>query len=299
MPKRRSTSADYWTDLLSRVLIGGMKTLPYRYRVPAMGRFVSRVLAPAAGWDRRVRANLAHALPDLPEAEIRRLVRAVPDNVGRTLVEVYSGGELKRRLAGLRPTGPGLAALEQARAAGRPILFVTAHTGNFAALRPVLEAAGYPVAALYRPMDIAAFNEHYRAALAEMGEPLLPTDRKGLAAFVRNLSRGGNGFLLTDVYNIGGAPVTFFGQTAPSPVSAAKWALRYDALLVPAYSRRLPSGLDFEMIVDAPIPPGDPVEMTQQINDRLEAFVRDNLEQWFWIHRRWKPERDRGPEGAA
>ena len=32
----------------------------------------------------------------------------------------------------------------------------------------------------------------------------------------------------------------------------------------------------------------DPVTMTQQINDRLEAQVRQHMEQWFWIHRRWK-----------
>lgn len=299
MARHRNTTADYWTDLLSRGLIGAMRALPYATRVRTMGWVVSRLLAPVAGWDRRVRANLAHVCPDLPEAEVKRLMRAVPDNVGRTLIEVYSGEELKARLAGTAPTGPGVAAIAEARAAGRPILFVTAHTGNFAALRPVLEGAGYPVAALYRPMDIAAFNEHYRDALASMGEPLLPANRRGLAEFIRNLARGGNGFLLTDVYNIGGAPVTFFGKVAPSPVSAAKWALRYDALMVPAYSRRLANGLDFEMVVDAPIPHGDAVAMTQAVNDRLEAFVRENMDQWFWVHRRWKPERQAAAAAAT
>ena len=44
---------------------------------------------------------------------------------------------------------------------------------------------------------------------------------------------------------------------------------------------------------EAPIPPGDPVEMTQAINDNLEGWVRRHMDQWFWIHRRWKPERKR------
>jgi KDO2-lipid IV(A) lauroyltransferase len=31
--------------------------------------------------------------------------------------------------------------------------------------------------------------------------------------------------------------------------------------------------------------------MTQALNDSLAARVRAHPEQWFWIHRRWKPER--------
>ena len=33
--------------------------------------------------------------------------------------------------------------------------------------------------------------------------------------------------------------------------------------------------------------------LTQEVNDRLERMVRANMVQWFWIHRRWKPERER------
>ncbi|MFN3208955.1 MAG: hypothetical protein ACE369_08140 [Roseovarius sp.] len=40
--------------------------------------------------------------------------------------------------------------------------------------------------------------------------------------------------------------------------------------------------------------------MTREFNARLEAAVRDNMEQWFWIHRRWKdgtgPLADRGAD---
>jgi KDO2-lipid IV(A) lauroyltransferase len=28
--------------------------------------------------------------------------------------------------------------------------------------------------------------------------------------------------------------------------------------------------------------------MTQALNDSLEALVRQHLDQWLWIHRRWK-----------
>jgi KDO2-lipid IV(A) lauroyltransferase len=28
--------------------------------------------------------------------------------------------------------------------------------------------------------------------------------------------------------------------------------------------------------------------MTQEFNDRLEVMVRQHMDQWFWVHRRWK-----------
>jgi KDO2-lipid IV(A) lauroyltransferase len=46
--------------------------------------------------------------------------------------------------------------------------------------------------------------------------------------------------------------------------------------------------LSFQIIVEAPIPHGTPEAMTQALNDSLEAIVRQNIDQWFWIHRRWK-----------
>ena len=104
--------------------------------------------------------------------------------------------------------------------------------------------------------------------------------------------RSGNAVaILLDQYVNDGAPLTFFGQTAPTSLSAAELALKYDALLVPGYGIRVAGG--FEVIVEASIPHSDPSTMTQAINDSLEGQVRQNMDQWLWIHRRWKPERQR------
>ena len=48
--------------------------------------------------------------------------RAVPDNVGRTLIEIYSGPEFIARAVSHPLTGPGVAALEQAHRDGRPVI---------------------------------------------------------------------------------------------------------------------------------------------------------------------------------
>lgn len=280
---------DHWAQNLAlRALIGGLLLLPYRWRVPLCGWVVSRILAPLAGYDRRVRDNLRHALPDLPEAEVRRLMRAVPDNVGRTVIEIYSGEEFVAHATAAAPEGPGVAALDRAHAEGRPVILVTGHFGNYDASRAALIARGFRIGALYRPMKNAYFNAHYVRAISRIGTPLFPRGPKGLAEMVRFLRSGGMLGLLVDQHMTHGARLSFFGQDAMTALSAAELALRYDAEVVPTYAIRAGNGLDFRIVVEAPIPRGTPEQMTQALNDSLEALVRQHLDQWFWIHRRWK-----------
>ena len=68
----------------------------------------------------------------------------------------------------------------------------------------------------------------------------------------------------------------------------AELALKYNAALIPVYGLRDPDGFGFRIIALEEIPHSDPVTMTQAVNDGLEALVRNNMDQWFWVHRRWK-----------
>ncbi|MDP2087053.1 MAG: lysophospholipid acyltransferase family protein [Gemmobacter sp.] len=295
--------ASGWRDRvqtgLVRGLIGLALALPYRWRVPVFGWAVARLVAPLAGWPARIRANLALVWPDLPQAEVARLCRAVPDSVGRTVIEIFSGREFIARAAATPPTGPGVAALEAAHAAGRPVVLVTGHFGNYDASRAALVARGYRVGALYMPMTNESFNRIYEAAIGRIGQPLFPRGAKGLGAMVRHLRGGGMVGMLIDHNMSHGAPLGFFGVEALTALSAAELALKYDALLVPTYGVRQADGLGFEIRVEAPIARGTPEAMTQALNDSLEALVRRHPDQWFWVHRRWKGGSGRRVPGQA
>lgn len=269
-------------------LIRGLLLLPYRWRVPLCGWVMAHLVAPLAGYRRRIRANLALILPDLPASEVRRITRAVPDNVGRTLIEIYSGPAFTARAASLPLTGAGVGILEAAHREGRPVVLVTGHFGNYDASRAALIARGFRVGALYNPMKNRAFNAHYVAAISAIGTPLFARGKRGLAEMVRHLRSGGMLGLLIDQHMSHGAELTFFGHRALTALSAAELALKYDALVIPTYGIRQPDGLSFQIVVEPPIPAGPPEAMTQALNDSLEALVRRHPEQWLWIHRRWK-----------
>lgn len=281
----------YLENLLIRGVLGAALAMPYQTRVRMMGWVMAYVVAPLAGYNRRVRENLAHVMPELPESEVKRLMRAVADNAGRTLIEIYSGADFIARMKDVTFEGPGVEIIEQARIARRPVILLTGHFGNYDVPRAALIAKGYDIGSLYNPMKNKFYNAHYVKAIGTIGQPLFPRGRKGYAKLLAHLKSGGMIGFLVDVYVHAGPILTFFGKPARTALSAAELALKYDALLVPIYGIRQPDGLTFRVRVEAPVPHGAPEVMTQALNDSLEAVTRHHMEQWFWIHRRWKPER--------
>lgn len=281
-------ASQYLTNLILRGLIGLALLMPYKTRVRTMGWLVQSVVAPLAGYRKRIRANLAHVMPELPESDVARLCRDVPNNAGRTLIELYSGAEFVARAQTAAMVGPGYAALEAARAAGRPVILVTGHFGNYDVSRAALIARGHNMGALYRRMSNPYFNAHYVRSITSIGTPMFEQGRKGMSQMVRHIKAGGVLGILTDLHAYGGARLNFFGKPAVTSLITAELALKYNAALIPVYAVRKENGLDFEIVVQGEIAHSDPETMTQAVNDGLEALVRENMHQWFWIHRRWK-----------
>lgn len=289
--KKRIDWLDRMSDRAFRGLIAAIRLVPWRWRIPAMGVLMSWVIGPLAGYLRRAEDNLAYIYPDMPAPERRHIARAVLDNIGRTIIENYSPTEQIARYATVEPTGPGWPIVEQALQDGRPMLFVTGHFGNWQIGRVALNARGFEIGGLYRPFDNPYANAHYVWSIEAVGGTAFARSRRGLAAFLKTLRTGGQAAMMLDQFVSDGAFLTFMGKDALTSLSAAEMALRHDALLVPIYCPRGPDGQSFAVEVEAPIAAGTPEEMTQALNDSLDAQIRARPEQWFWIHRRWKPER--------
>ncbi|PWK60448.1 lysophospholipid acyltransferase family protein [Roseicyclus mahoneyensis] len=293
MAKPRRLWVDWTVDRCARGLLWAAFRLPYARRVPMMGA-VFRALGGITGFRTRAEEQLAYIHPEMRADERRRIADAVLDNFGRVLIENYSTTDQLEWAKCWQPRGPGLETCEQARRAGRAILFVSGHFGNYQAARAAMNVRGYQMGGLYRLMNNPYANAHYVASVEGVGGRAFPRDRRGLAGFVRVLRDGGQGAILIDQYFSGGEPLDFLGKPAPTVLSAGELALKYDALLVPIYAERQDNGLDFDVTIETPIPHTDARTMTQALNDSLGARVRARPDQWFWVHRRWKPLRQAG-----
>jgi len=278
----------YVANLFLKGVIGTMRLLPYERRIATMGAIVSG-LAPVVGFRERVRRNLKLTCPELPQAEVDRICRAVPNNAGRAIMEHFSPEDFTKRQRAAKISGPGIAAFDAAVAEGRPVMMITAHFGHYLAARIALQThSGKQIGCLYRRMANPYFNDAYVEAFYKTGEPMFEQGRRGMVEMVRSLKKGGIIAIVSDLHAHGGEELTFFGKPAVTSVLNAELAMKYKAVLIPCYAVRQPNGIDFEIVLHEPVEHTDPKTMTQFTNDDLEAMVRQHMGQWFWIHRRWK-----------
>lgn len=289
--KRHGGWVDWLTDKLLRGLIRALLWLPLRPRLSLMSWIVRKLVAGPTGYRARALANLAYVWPDKPEAERRAIAEQALDNLGRLAIELFDKPGLRDRMAEVDPEGPGLAAIEAAKAEGRAILFVTGHYGNVDAPRLCMVARGMDVGGLFRPLANPYFNTFYVDAVSSVSGPAFLQGRRGTINLVRHLKEGGHALLLFDVYDSAGIPIPFLGKPAPTLTSAAEIALKSDAVIIPNYGIRNPDGHSFRAYFDAPIAPGTAEDMTRALTQSLERQIEDNPGQWIWIHRRWKPKR--------
>lgn len=293
----KSAPTGTWSEWFTFVAVWGFIRLfllfPYRIRLSCMAWLSRWIIGPLAGYRDRCEANLAYIWPDVPAKERRHIANNVLRHAGRSLIENFDINEQLRRSCGPHVQGPGLAAIEKAQAEKRPVLLLTGHFGNYTAVRSAIAARGYKVAALYRPWSNPYLNRHYMEYFDNEIGPAFPQGRRGTIGLVRYLHKGGIGALLFDVYDSSGIPIDFLGKPAPTLTSAADLALKTGALLVPCFSTRAPNEVDCEIYFHDPIEYGTPEEMTKKATRLLEERIMAHPDQWFWIHRRWKPRRQK------
>ncbi|MCH7858850.1 MAG: hypothetical protein IID14_04010 [Candidatus Marinimicrobia bacterium] len=108
---RASTAANFSAFMINvviRSLLAAALAMPYRWRVPFVGWVASHVVAPVAGYRRRIRQNLHYTFPDMAAADIDRIVRRVPNNMGRVMIEIFSGDEFVDRIRNIPMHGAGV-----------------------------------------------------------------------------------------------------------------------------------------------------------------------------------------------
>jgi KDO2-lipid IV(A) lauroyltransferase len=124
-------------------------------------------------------------------------------------------------------------------------------------------------------------------------------------AVLRALGDGGTVGILADQNTLPeeGTFVDFFGVQACTTTGIARMALHTDAAVVPGYilwdadfgKYRLRLEPAVELVRSGDLE-SDVRENTARFTKVIERVVRENPEQWVWVHKRWKtrPEGEKG-----
>lgn len=267
------------TALLARLF--PFSALPWLGR--ALGDFAYVI------WPHRralVRFNLSFALGD----KARGLAREVFRNLGIGLVEFlalprYSSS--LRRICLVR----GKRFLDEALRKGKGVILLSAHIGNWEMIPARLALEGYRVFGVVRPQE--RLEREVRKIRGRMGWGVIPVEM-GMLASLHELKKGNIVGIMMDQAVLSGAVwVPFFGKLAPTPAGVAILALRSSAEVVPMYDIR--KGRRHIITIEPAVKitrtgdfRRDVRENTRRLNEIIERWIRENPDQWFWVHKRWR-----------
>jgi Kdo2-lipid IVA lauroyltransferase/acyltransferase len=261
---------------------------------------------------RVVLGNLRLAFPELSEVERRRIGRRCFRNLGRMVPEFLLSSRMSAAELETFFVYDGLERLEAERARGRGVIVCTGHFGHFEMLGAVHALKGIPITMITRRLGRSRLNDLWRGARERAGVEDLVARRGGTLAAARRALKEGRvlGYIIDQNQPFRRAIFpTFFGVKAATAATPAVLAIRTKAPVFFAVAVPLEGGRH-RVVVEGPLAPPatgrgqDAVlAFTQDLNDRLEKWVRAYPEAWYWLHRRWKtrPAGEGGPStgGAA
>ncbi len=288
----RADTFTYWLQALgARAVMGWFGALPVE-TASRRGGILARRIGPLSGAHKTAAQNLAFAFPEKTPAERQRIMTAMWDNIGRTLAEYPHLGTLTH--------DPGRVLIHDPQDAARQLaedgiggLLLGMHAGNWELSAVPGLRAGLTARHFYRAPNnpyIDAMLVKYRAAIGPEG--FIPKGAAGAKLAFRLLKAGTHIGMLVDQKQGEGIPIRFFGRAAMTTTAPAAFARRLNLPLAAARVIRL-QGAKFRIEVE-PVPvvrttdaDADIAATTQRISDMLEGWIRENPEQWFWVHRRW------------
>ena len=293
MPEHMFRKIRYYLEYLI-VLAGAvaMRVLNDRQTL-ALGRFLG-----AAAWRlgvtrRLTLANLAAAFPDKPAGELGRLGQQALQSAAITFLELARMPLLDPRDLLVDVEFENLHLLDESLARGKGAVCLSGHFGNWEIMGAALVARGYPLSFMIgqqsNPWVDALFNSYRQHCNIH----LIPL--KDIRQVLTTLKRNQFVSILGDQDgDRWGMFIPYFGRSASTFTGPAVFARRTGADMLFSVSVRLDERRHKVTVHRLPQPP-EGLSEEQDLNFRLtaynrllEAAVRQDPGQWWWMHNRWE-----------
>lgn len=177
----------------------------------------------------------------------------------------------------------------------KPIVFFSGHFANFELMAKCLRELGFDIGAIYRPLNNIFLNPIMEFIRKKYICPIqIEKGSNGTKKLIKHISTNNPLALMVDQRLSSSIRVPFFNQPATTTITPAQLAIKYDALLVPVFLKRLEK-TNFEFFIEEPLITNrtndydkDIFNITQIMNIKIEEFIKRDPAHWLWSHDRWK-----------
>ncbi|MDP2903052.1 MAG: hypothetical protein Q8N96_08075 [Methylovulum sp.] len=237
----------------------------------------------------RAKRNLALLRSDLSEQAQEKMLTQMWQNIGQSMSEysildkIYSHNRISIENSDcLQPF------IDRKQA----VIFVSVHTGNWELWGNLAIAYGFDFMALYMPERNRFAHKIAHLSRERMGAmKLVESNPAAMRQICKHLADKGALWIAIDEVKKNQVNVPSFSRkpkTQHSNLSfAVRLAQRYHAAIIPVWTRR-EAALHFSIKLGEPltVAAGDKAfaEAFANLDQGLEAWLMDNLEQWYMLH---------------
>ncbi|MFM9874718.1 MAG: lysophospholipid acyltransferase family protein [Fimbriimonadaceae bacterium] len=266
-------------------------------QVEKLGEKYGRIMWRFAGKRRkRTIDNLKLAFPEKSQSEIEKIGQGVFIHFGRISTDFLAGAHRSQQEFEDSTTIIGREYLDSALAAGKGVLLITGHYGNWERASAWSSLVGYKLNVIARDADDQGVNTIVNDLRRKPGTTVIP---RGQAArqVLQKLRANEIVGILPD-QNASDIFIPFFGHPAGTALGPGVFHQRTGATIVPVvcvYDSTNHYTLTFFPPLEPILPEDTPGEgLMRAIHTWLEERIREHPDQWLWMHDRWRNARRKG-----
>ena len=261
-----------------------------------LGEIIGKYFGPLFRKKTIAKKNILIAFPDLNEKSINEMIDRMWKNIGRIFGEyihinkfsIIDPKKIKIVFANKNN-------FEMLKKNNKPVVFFSGHFANFELMAKCLQELGFNIGAIYRPLNNIFLNPIMEFIRKKYICPIqIEKGSNGTKKLIKHISNNNPLALMVDQRLSSSIRVPFFDQPATTTITPAQLTIKYDALLVPVFLKRLEK-TNFEFFIEEPLITNrtndydkDIFNITQIMNIKIEEFIKRDPAHWLWSHDRWK-----------
>ncbi len=261
-----------------------------------LGEIIGKYFGPLFRKKAIAKKNILIAFPNINETSIDQIIDDMWRNIGSIFGEYIHINkfsildEEKNKIVFTNKNN-----LQILKNNKKPIVFFSGHFANFELMAKCLRELEFNIGAIYRPLNniflnpIMEFirNKYICSIQIEKGSA-------GTKKLIKHISTNNPLALMIDQRLSSSIRVPFFNQPATTTTTPAQLSIKYDALLVPVFLKRLKK-TNYEFFIEEPLVvkktnnyEKDIFNITEIMNKKIEEFIKVDPANWLWSHDRWK-----------
>jgi KDO2-lipid IV(A) lauroyltransferase len=257
-----------------------------------LGDILGEIALLLAGYRKDVALkNFKIAFPEMTDQQCKKMLHQHFRHLGRMLLEYVISFTVRKKDLKNWLICKDTSNLDDVLAKGQGAILLASHMGPCDFGLILMALAGFPLVLVGKRTPVRWVTRLLFGLREIHGIEALP-ERRVVADIILALKKNKAVVFVMDQY-MGppeGVMSKFFGHETGTSQGTAVFVDRFKVPVVPTWTFRHDDGrieLIIEKSVDVEGLTKD--QMTQKFNDEIEKMVRKVPEQWFWVHKRWKP----------